>query len=77
MVKYISPTIFTILLSVFSLGYAMVWFLIASKIEYGFFRIIALLLGLVTLGIIVALFYNLIERFKEIKEEDDDDLSKY
>lgn len=75
--KYISPTIFTIIVSIFSLGYAMVWFLLASKIEYGFFRIISLLLGLFTLGIIVALFYNLRERFKEIKEEEEDDLSKY
>lgn len=54
-------------------GLAVLFGLISTKVNYG----IVLVVFLVGIGLIVALIYTCIERMKEIKEEDKDDLSKY
>ena len=63
MKKIIVPLIITIIVA-----------LVQGSKSLGFLSVI-LILALA--GLLFALIYNLVERIKEIKEEDEDDLSKY
>ncbi|SHH93201.1 hypothetical protein [Clostridium grantii] len=58
---------------IFGYGYALVFGLLSSETPL-IFIIIAIL---IFVTIMWALIINLIERIKEIREEDKDDLSKY
>lgn len=60
-------------LIMFGYGYAIVFGLLSTESPI-IFTIIAIM---VFVAMMWALIYNLIERLKEIKEEDKDDLSKY
>jgi hypothetical protein len=54
-------------------GLAVLFGLISTKVNYG----IVLIVFLLGIGLVAALIYTCIERVKEIKEEDKDDISKY
>lgn len=54
-------------------GLAVLFGLISAKANYG----IVLVIFLLGIGLIAALIYTCVERMKEIKEEDKDDISKY
>jgi uncharacterized membrane protein len=71
----ITVIIITILMGIiiFGYGYAVVFGLLSSETPL-IFTILAIL---IFFTIMCGLIYNLIERIKEIREEDKDDLSKY
>lgn len=60
-------------LIIFGYAYAILFGLLSARTPI-LFIIIAVMIFVAIMG---ALIYNLIERLKEIKEEDKDDLSKY
>ncbi|GAA0178644.1 hypothetical protein SH2C18_16600 [Clostridium sediminicola] len=60
-------------LIIFGYGYAIMFGLLSAESPI-IFIIIAVMVFVAIMG---ALIYNLIERIKEIEEEDKDDLSKY
>lgn len=76
MKKIIVPLIITIITGLIFCGYfiAIIMALVQESRSIG---ILSLILIIALAGLLFALIYNLIERIKEIKEEDKDDLSKY
>ncbi len=69
--KILAPIIFAVLAA------AMIFLYIYAVINAIQSRLAAVLLGCALIAILTALFYVLIQRIKEIKEEKDDDLSQY
>jgi len=76
MKKIIVPLIITIITGLIFCGY-FITIIIALVQGSKSLEFLSVILILVLAGLLFALIYNLIERIKEIKEEDNDDLSKY
>ncbi|MGL5257477.1 MAG: hypothetical protein ACRC76_10570 [Proteocatella sp.] len=75
--KKITPIIITIIVCFFITLYAFGFIMAALTESTLIIKIGAFALALIPIGIIIAMIFTLIERLKEIKEEDKDDLSKY
>ena len=73
--KKAAPIIITLIMAIYLSGYAYVLLFMTKGMGLG--RVVLGIIGLVVLGVLVALLYTLKERLKEIDKEDDDDLSKY
>lgn len=69
--KLIAPIVITILLSLYFIGYVVASFFISMPL---LFRIITIGIPLVLVGVSV---FVLVERIKEIRSGEEDDLSKY
>lgn len=76
-IKKIIPIIITIIICAFVSLYAFAFLIVAFENYLLYERLIALMLALIPIGIIIAMIFTLIERLKEIKEEDKNDISKY
>ena len=75
MEKRIAPTIIVIVMIIYLMIQAGVLWFVFRKEGLGIFW--SILIGLIPLGIAVALVTVYIERIREIREEEKDDLSKY
>ena len=75
--KRLVPIIVTILICLFASGYAFVFFFASLGETVFVVKALSFAFCLIPLGIVIAMIYTLIERLKELKEEDNDDLSKY
>jgi uncharacterized membrane protein YdfJ with MMPL/SSD domain len=73
--KRIAPTIVVIIVGLYILVQAGVILYLFRKEGLGLFWII--LIALIPLGIAVTLLAVYLERIREIKDEEEDDLSKY
>jgi len=75
--KLIGPVIFTLILVTISIAYCL---FLLNVFTLGFKQIsgVASIIILIILGVLLfGAIYNLVERIKEIKRGDEDDLSKY
>ena len=73
--KFIAPLAIVILASVVAVGYACIYLFILSQMNLSIiFNILILAIAIAVVG---ALITVLIQRIKEIKTEDENDLSKY
>jgi len=70
--KMIAPIIITVVLALYYIGYGIVIFLIDTLP-----LLVKILGGVVPLFVVGAIVYVLIERIKEIKKGEEDDLDKY
>jgi len=68
----IAPIVIVLLLSIYVLAYALACWLIP-----GMPLVVRLIFGLIPLGVAGVLVYVLIERIKEIRSGEEDDLSQY
>jgi len=68
----IAPIIITVVLALYYIGYGIVIFLIDTLPPF-----VKILGGVVPLFVVGAIVYVLIERIKEIKKGEEDDLDKY
>ncbi|MGB5822728.1 MAG: hypothetical protein WBH44_01530 [Proteocatella sp.] len=75
--KRIIPIVLTILVCLFTSFYAFGLFFISLEESFFLAKLFTFMLALIPIGIIIAMVFTLIERLKEIKEEDEDDISKY
>lgn len=75
MKKKIAPTIIVIVMLVYILIQAGVLLFVFNQEGLGIFW--GILIALIPLGIAIALVAVYIERIKELREEEKDDLSKY
>jgi hypothetical protein len=75
MKKIVTPIIITLLVGLFIVLYTC-GILYAFKAS-GFPMWILVLVSIMIMGLLTALIYTLYKRIKEIKEENDDDISKY
>lgn len=75
--KRIVPIIVTIIICGYTAFYAFGLFMVALTEGSFFVKVLTFLIGLIPVGVIIAMLFTLKERLKEIKEEDKDDLSKY
>lgn len=73
--KIVSAIVITIIVAVIIVLYALG--IIMGVLEAHINPMFLLLVIGSALAVVGALIYNLIERIKEIKEEDEDDISKY
>jgi len=73
--KKAAPIIITAIMTIYLAAYAYVLLFMTKGMGLG--RLVLGLVGLIVLGVLVAVLYTLKERLKEIDKEDDDDLSKY
>lgn len=73
--KIVSAIVITIIVALIIVLYALG--IIMGVLEAHINPMFLLLVIGATLAVVGALIYNLIERIKEIKEEDEDDISKY
>lgn len=73
--KKFAPIVITILAVAYLGFYAYILFFLPE--DAGPWRLLTGIIGLVVLGILVAMIVTLRERLKEIDKEDDDDLSQY
>lgn len=71
--KMIAPIVITVLVIAYFIFY--MWLGLADSGDLPIF--VRILLIVIPIGLIVLMVYLLIERVKEIKEDDDDDLSQY
>ena len=70
--RMIAPIVIVVLLGLYYLAFALVCFLIP-----GMPLAVRLIFGLVPLAVIGVLIYVLVERIKEIRSGEEDDLSQY
>lgn len=73
--KKIAPTLITAAACLYLGSYAYVMLFVIKA--PGIVRVLTGIIGAIVLGVMVALIVTLKQRFKEIDEEDDDDLSQY
>ena len=76
MKKIIAPLIITIITGLLFCGY-FITIILALVQQTRNLGMLSFVLIIVLAGLLFALIHNLVERIKEIKEEDEDDLSKY
>lgn len=76
-IKKIIPIVITIIICAFASLYAFAFLILAFENSLFLEKLITIMLALIPLGIIIAMIFTLIERLKEIKEEDKNDISKY
>ena len=69
--KVIAPVIITVLLIIWFIGYLTIW---ASAPISSLFRIIGIVVFVILIGVSL---YVLLERIKEIRSGEEDDLGKY
>ncbi len=69
--KMIMPVVFGVLFVMVLIGYGMLFFLVPIPI------FIKLVIGLIIILIAASMFYVLMQRNRELGEEEKDDLSKY
>ncbi len=69
--KMIMPVVFGVLFVMVLIGYGMLFFLVPIPI------FVKLVIGLIIILIAASMFYVLIQRNRELREEEKDDLSKY
>ncbi len=74
--KKIAPILITLITVTYMGGYAYL-LLFGLKEVTGVVRLFISIIGLLVLGVLMAMVYTLIIRLKEIDKEDHDDLSKY
>lgn len=72
-IKMIAPIVISVLVISYFIFY--LWLGLADSGELPI--LVRILLIVIPIGLIVLMVYLLIERMKEIKEDDDDDLSQY
>ncbi len=71
MKKMIAPIIITVILLVVLLSYGVIWFVVPIAV------ILKIIIGIILLGLCGVSIFVLIERIKEIRSGEEDDLSKY
>lgn len=76
-IKKIIPILITIIICAFASLYAFAFLILAFEASLLTETLISLMLAIIPIGIIIAMIFTLIERLKEIKEEDKNDISKY
>ncbi len=69
--KMIMPVVFGVLFVMVLVGYGMLFFLVPIPI------FVKLVIGLIIILIAASMFYVLMQRNRELGEEEKDDLSKY
>ncbi len=69
--KMIMPVVFGVLFVMVLIGYGMLFFLVPIPI------FVKLVIGLIIILIAASMFYVLMQRNRELGEEEKDDLSKY
>ena len=73
--KFIAPLVIVILASIGAIGYAGVYLFILSRMNLPIiFNILILVIAIAVVGALITVF---VQRIKEIKTEDENDLSKY
>ena len=71
MKKMIAPIIITVILLIVLLSYGVIWFVVPIAV------ILKIIIGIILLGLCGVSIFVLIERIKEIRSGEEDDLSKY
>ncbi|WP_062532912.1 hypothetical protein [Jeotgalibaca dankookensis] len=71
--KMIAPIVITLLVTVYFIFYMWMGWSVRKEISI----ILSIFLFILPIGLIGTMIYLLIERIKEIKENEDDDLSQY
>lgn len=71
MKKMIAPIIITVILLIVLLSYGVIWFIVPIAV------ILKIIIGIILLGLCGVSIFVLIERIKEIRSGEEDDLSKY
>lgn len=73
--KIVSAVVITVIVALIIVLYALG--IVMGVLESNISPMFLILVVGATLAVVGALIYNLIERIKEIKEEEEDDISKY
>ncbi len=71
MKKMIAPIIITVILLIVLLSYGVIWFIVPIAV------ILKIIIGIILLGLCGVSIFVLIERIREIRSGEEDDLSKY